>query len=501
MVSQIHSAVILGIDGVPVEIETFIANGLPHYQLVGLPGPIIKESKERVRSALQNIDFEYPMKRIVQNISPANLKKEGEQLDLALAMGIVCCSNDALIASLNQTAVIGEVALDGRIRPVKGVLSLIDGIRKKGIHSVIIPEDNLKEAAVFETLTFHPYGHLKTLIDDLYKGDLKTFKGDNQQAITLNRLSNTSTIKPLDFADVMGQDSILRAIEVAVAGEHNILMIGPPGCGKTMIAERIPSIMKPLRLDEKITLSKIYSIAQGQNLEGLIDSRPVRMPHHSITRPSLLGGGIKGVPGEISLAHQGVLVLDELAEFRKEVLEGLREPMSHGEIRMVKYQRALVFPSQFMLVATMNPCPCGYYMSKHQNCICTDTERKRYRQKLSGPILDRIDIIMMLDKASLEKVNLQDSKNEQEANPSEYTSAKMKKRIDQMLDRDRVKLSPEISNKLVSYYQKGKISMRGLEKIKSLSMTIAALEGKEAVDENHMYEAMSMHGAYRKDLL
>ncbi|MBF4691715.1 YifB family Mg chelatase-like AAA ATPase [Fusibacter ferrireducens] len=493
MVSKIMTSVLFGIEGIPIEIETFISRGMPQYNIVGLPNQVVRESKERVRSAIKNSGFRFPDDRITQNMSPANIKKEGAHLDLAIAMGILAALETL---EVDQFAFLGELSLEGYIKPIKGTLSLIDGLKQSGYLKIVCPMANYEEARHIEGVMLYPYAHLKALYQDIQLGILKQIDIPEKRFVE-------QVCYSIDFEDVIGQRRALRAVQIAAAGFFNVLMIGPPGCGKTLIAERVMTILPQLNLSQQIELTKIYSLSDESKTFDLKKLRPVRSPHHSITRPALVGGGNRLEPGEVSKAHHGVLILDELPEFRKEVIEALREPMTNGKIQISRNQKFAEFPATFMLIATMNPCPCGFHLSGNQRCQCNIYDIKRYLAKLSGPILDRFDMHLYLDHVSMDSG---------ERKSSESLKIEIDKALKFQTRRNQFKpnalltkkemeaycvLSKDAQKKLIQYYKLGKISMRQYDKLLKMGRTIADLDQSEIIELDHLHEALMYQDADR----
>jgi len=498
MYSKIITSVNWGIDGQVVEIETKILRGLPYHVIVGLPSMIIKESKERVKAALKTSGVKFPEDRIVQNLYPANIKKEGSQLDLPIAMGIFSCLSNIASELLNNIAFLGELSLEGKIQPVQGILSQIDGLKQHGIKRIVIPKGNVKEAQFVTDIKFYPYADLKQLFSDLLNGDLI---GLEATRIEKNHEVFEKFTNDLDLSQLIGQNAAIRAIEIAVAGFHNILIIGPPGCGKSMLAERLTTIMPSMTLDEKIEVTKIYGISDGENVNGLMHNRPFRAPHHTISRIGLVGGGVTILPGEISKAHNGILYLDEIGEFKGDAIEALREPLSSGCINLTKGGRSLTFPSNFMMVATMNPCPCGNYLSKDDNCTCSHSEIKRYFGKLSWPILDRLDMTIYMErvgnlKKALSSENIVYDSERMRASISKAVVFRQNRLSDSRQassskHRPSSDLSIEAENMLIKYHERGKLSMRAYEKLINISRTIADLDGSIEIMKKHILEAFT----------
>lgn len=380
MAIKVNSAAFTGVEGIMIDVEVDIGRGLPSFNIVGLGDVAVKESKERVRASLINSGFEFPVGRITVNLAPADVKKEGALFDLAIAIGILKESAQ-ITMDINDYIFLGELSLMGELRGIRGTLPIIiEGIKNK-FNKFIIPISNSIEASLVKNSQIYPLENLKEVISYLQYKDLMPFCGEG----TISR-----TVKyNIDFQDVIGQESVKRAIEVAAAGNHNIILYGPPGTGKTMLAERISTILPDLSYEESLECTKIYSVAGELNKEySLISNRPFRSPHHTASKIALIGGGSKLLPGEISLAHNGVLYLDEMLEFNRNSLEALRQPLENRKVRISKSTGTVEYPCNFMLVSSLNPCPCGNYGSG--NCICSDYERKRYIKKLSGPLMDTI---------------------------------------------------------------------------------------------------------------
>lgn len=498
MLAVVNSFGLVGLEGYKIDVEVDVNMGLPKYEIVGLPDASVKEAKERVRSAIKNSGFKFPSGRITVNLAPANKKKEGSGFDLAMAVAILFATEQLNIKKTNKFIFLGELGLDGSLKAVNGLLPMLISARAEGYNDFIIPAQNMQEASYIDGTNVYALNNFKDVINFL-SGEL------NLLPIEKKEWKCEGVKASEDFARVKGQAVAKRAMEIAVAGGHNILMVGPPGSGKTMLAHCVPSILPDLTFEEALEITKIHSVAGVLDLKkGIVTSRPFRSPHHTASTVALTGGGKSVLPGEISLAHNGVLFLDEMPEYSRDTLETLRQPLEDGCITVSRASGTVVYPANFILIASMNPCPCGNFGSKDLECTCSPSQIQRYMRKISGPLLDRIDIKIDVDRVAFVDLN---------SDKEEESSAEVKKRVDRarkvQLERyknDKNYSNAKMNSKQIKLYckidddtrdfmeqafEKFHMSARAYNRILKVARTIADLDGKENIEFEHVAEALA----------
>jgi magnesium chelatase family protein len=507
MIAKTYTCSVLGIEAFLVEVEADIANGLPGFFTVGLPDNIVKESKDRVKAAIQNSGYPFPFERITVNLAPAALKKEGAGFDLPIAIGILAALGIVDAQKAAKMIFCGELALDGRVKPIAGCLSMAIQARDSGYGDIIVSAENAREAAVMDAVRVRPAKHLSEVVEYLNgRAELEPYHVD------IDSMWNEGAIDELDLEDVKGQEHAKRGLEVAAAGNHNVLLVGPPGSGKTMLAQRVSGILPPLSFEEAIETSKIFSVAGILNNSPLVVHRQFRSPHHTISDAGLVGGGHIPKPGEVSLAHNGVLFLDEFPEFRRNVIDLLRQPLEDGQVTIARATVALTYPARFMLIGAMNPCPCGYAGDPVKPCTCPARSVIKYRGKISGPILDRIDLHVEVPSIKYEQLREGSGKAEKSASVRERVSQARRIQLNRF-SADGIYSNSQMRPKHLKKFcqldaaghsvlersveQLG-LSARAYHRILKVARTIADLDAKEDIAKGHLMEAIQYRSLDRK---